>query len=209
MGYSTVVISREQQRITNWSGGTTAEIAIWPPEADYAKRNFIWRLSAARVDLDESTFTSLPGIKRILMVTGGAVKLIHEGHHQIQLDPFDQDCFCGDWLTKCVGRASDFNLMMAEGCEGTLCHVCVPGEKAISINADVPAADNACHAILLYCVDGAMQFTVGEKLFSLATGDTLLVRGQDATILPQICVANTANNGRKLIRTDLWWREEL
>lgn len=57
------VITKEQQKTSTWSGGTTTQLAIYPEDADYGKRNFTWRLSSATVEAEESVFTSLPGIK--------------------------------------------------------------------------------------------------------------------------------------------------
>ena len=37
-------------RVSHWSGGQTAEIALWPPQSSYADRNFLWRLSSATVE---------------------------------------------------------------------------------------------------------------------------------------------------------------
>lgn len=104
---------------THWSGGTTTQLAIWPAEADYAARNFTWRVSTATVEAEESEFTRLPGISRILMSLEGTIGLEHQGHHSAVLEPFEQDSFMGDWTTRSYGRATDFNLMMA-GASGTV-----------------------------------------------------------------------------------------
>ncbi|MDR1874342.1 MAG: HutD family protein [Synergistaceae bacterium] len=114
------IIRGKEQSTGVWAGGTTTQLAIWPPDADYAMRNFRWRMSSARVDLEESTFTALPGIRRLIMILEGRVRLVHEGRHEINLDAFDQDAFDGGWNTLSQGRCVDFNLMMAAGCEGSL-----------------------------------------------------------------------------------------
>ena len=41
---------------TQWSGGATTQLAIAPKGAVYADRDFLWRLSSATVELDESDF---------------------------------------------------------------------------------------------------------------------------------------------------------
>src|SRR5579875_3661463 len=103
------LIRRGEQTTNTWSGGTTTEIAIYPNNSEYGKRNFLWRLSTATVDVEESLFTPLPGISRILMVTEGTMTLQHEGHHSVHLAPFEQDKFEGAWTTRCMGRGRDFN----------------------------------------------------------------------------------------------------
>ena len=66
---------------TNWSGGTTTQLYIYPPTADYAKRNFKFRLSTAKVEAEKSDFTSLPGISRQLMILDGDLTITHQKHY--------------------------------------------------------------------------------------------------------------------------------
>ena len=114
------IITSGQHRTSTWSGGTTTELAMFPPCASYTARDFAWRLSTAVVTAPESTFTSLPGYHRLLMVLEGKMKLEHAGHHQVTLLPFEQDSFSGSWLTRCTGTGRDFNLMLADGWQGSL-----------------------------------------------------------------------------------------
>jgi len=76
MGYEVKLITKEQQKTSKWSGGTTTQLAIYPEDADYGKRNFTWRLSTATVEAAESVFTSLPGIDRIIKLKGIPIFLI-------------------------------------------------------------------------------------------------------------------------------------
>ena len=41
-------------QVSTWSGGKTIQIAISPEGAAYADRDFLWRVSSATVELDES-----------------------------------------------------------------------------------------------------------------------------------------------------------
>ena len=89
------LIRKGEQKEGVWAGGTTTQLAIGPEGADYAARRFDWRISTARVERDESDFTPLPGIRRILMVLEGSVYLTHDGVREIDLAPFEQDVFEG------------------------------------------------------------------------------------------------------------------
>ena len=51
------LLTRDDYVTTNWSGGTTTQLAIAPEGAVYGDRNFLWRLSSATVELDHSDFT--------------------------------------------------------------------------------------------------------------------------------------------------------
>jgi environmental stress-induced protein Ves len=117
----TKLVRREDQSVGTWSGGTTTQLAIWPPEADYERRDFVWRISTARVDSEESSFTPLPGFHRILTILEGGVRLVYEAQdlrRERDLRPFEQDEFEGAWNTVSRGRCVDFNLMTAPGCAG-------------------------------------------------------------------------------------------
>ena len=112
------IIRQADQITTEWSGGTTTQLAIYPPDSTYASRAFRWRLSSATVNVPESTFTSLSGFNRILMILSGTMRLKHEGHHETLLHACEQDTFDGSWTTTSFGRAVDFNLMTRTGASG-------------------------------------------------------------------------------------------
>lgn len=111
-------------KTTEWSGGKTTELFIYPPDGDYAARRFDARISSATVELEHSVFTSLPGVQRKLMLLEGEMQLIHKGHRERKMQPFvDIDEFSGDWETESFGKVRDFNLMTRNGVRGRLSFV--------------------------------------------------------------------------------------
>ena len=106
----------------NWASGTSTEIFIHPSDGSFAERDFLFRISTATVEAEESTFTFFEGITRHLMILKGNLKLIHEGRYTNELKPYEQDTFSGEWPTKAKGKVTDFNLMVKGGAEGTLSH---------------------------------------------------------------------------------------
>ena len=94
-----------------WANGTTTELVKYPEESDFLKRDFIFRISTATVEAEESTFSDFSGLTRILVILEGSLTLIHEGRYQKQLSPYEQDTFDGAWSTRSVGKVRDFNLM--------------------------------------------------------------------------------------------------
>jgi environmental stress-induced protein Ves len=112
------IIRKENIETTNWSDGTTSELFIFPTTSTYKELNFGFRLSRATIETEESVFTSLPNVKRKLMLLDGELELIHEGHHTKKLKPLQFDTFSGDWNTKSIGKATDFNLMMLGDVDG-------------------------------------------------------------------------------------------
>ncbi len=170
MKYS--LVRADDLHATTWSGGTTTELAIFPPGASYASRDFQWRLSTAVVTASESTFTSLPGYHRLLMVLSGEMHLKHAGQHQATLRPFEQDSFSGGWTTHCAGTGRDFNLMLGAGWRGSLQAIRMDEDGAISLE---PAASDATEAF--YCVSGQARIVLpGELRLLLGTGDFMILQ---------------------------------
>lgn len=114
------ILSQQDFKTTKWSGGETTELFIYPEDANFASRDFQFRLSTATVEVEESTFTPLDDVSRTLVLLEGEMKLIHEEHHSKLLLPFDQDSFDGGWNTKSIGKCIDFNLMTKGGCKGSI-----------------------------------------------------------------------------------------
>lgn len=128
------IYCEEDFRTGRWSGGTTTEMAIFPEDSSYLERNFIWRLSGAESDQEESSFTRLEGYDRILMVLKGHVVLAHGVERTVNLGEGEQDTFQGEIKTKCFGRLErDYNLIMAKGCRGRM--------ELMELSSDAKAAD--------------------------------------------------------------------
>lgn len=113
------IIRKEDIKTSNWSGGTTSELFIFPTNSLYKDLNFGFRLSRATIEVEESIFTPLPNVKRQLMLLDGELELIHEGYHTKKLKPLQFDTFSGSWNTKSIGKATDFNLMMLGNTTGS------------------------------------------------------------------------------------------
>ena len=110
----------EDFSVSKWMGGKTKELAIFPPGAKYIDRDFIWRLSSATVELEESDFSKLPDYDRVLMVMEGSAVLTYDGKKSIRLKELEQDSFDGGAKTKSYGKITDFNVMVRKGGDGIL-----------------------------------------------------------------------------------------
>jgi hypothetical protein len=176
MSYSVEVIRKDDQSTSTWSGGTTTQLAIYPAIAEYKARNFKWRLSSAGVEVAESTFTSLPGIYRHIMIIDGEMTIIHEGHHTTLLKPFMQDSFSGGWTTRSIGCARDFNLMLSEECKGELEAIFVKNDIYIDAMEIIP--DKKCMNITqgFYSAVGCAKMIInGAVEYALNEGDLIMI----------------------------------
>lgn len=110
----------EEFSTSNWSGGTTTQLYIYPEDGNYAERNFQARISSATVDVVKSEFTSLPNVKRYLMIFEGHLDLIHGVNTRVELEPYQVDEFDGGIPTVSYGKVVDFNLMLKDGADGVM-----------------------------------------------------------------------------------------
>ncbi|MCM1988693.1 HutD family protein [Oceanirhabdus seepicola] len=177
MSYGINVIRKKDFKTSEWSGGTTTQLMIHPQDSLYSERNFKWRLSSAKVDVEESTFTNLPGIWRIIMIIEGELKLKHKGHHKANLKPFQQDSFSGEYETRSFGKVTDFNLMMGKGCKGSLEHISLNNGESKNITfTNDGRHDTTDITEVFYCVDGEIEIlTEINETINLFQGDLISV----------------------------------
>lgn len=202
MDYCPRLIPPAAQRTSAWSGGTTTELAIFPPTGRYAERDFHWRLSTAVVTITESTFTSLPAYHRLLMVLTGEMRLEHTGQHSATLHPFEQDSFSGAWQTRCTGTGRDFNLMLAAGWQGELGPIRLhPG------NATAAAALRRGATEAFYCVNGQarLRLTGGDQIV-MSAGDFVLLEPESVAAAAEAPLRLTisAEGEADVIRATVW-----
>ena len=108
-----MLVKKAEDFITSkWSGGSTTELYIYPPQSVYREGNFKCRISSATVEVEKSDFTSLPEVKRYLSIFSGELKMIHGEKEEVILEPFEVDCFDGGVPTVSYGKVLDFNFML-------------------------------------------------------------------------------------------------
>lgn len=162
MSYSIKVIKKHMQITTVWSGGTTTQLAIYPEHAEYNKRNFLWRISTARIQDEQSLFTCLPDFWRKLMIIEGEVILEYEGSHQVELKPYEQESFSGGWVTRSMGKVTDFNLITAAGCQGELEALFIKEGTSHEIECHKNDVEFSLVTEAFYCTEGRVNVSINE-----------------------------------------------
>ena len=149
-----VLLTEEDYVTTNWSGGTTTQLAIEPQESVYANRDFLWRFSSAKVILEHSDFTPLPDYNRLIATVKGGLDMKVGDEARFSLAPYQIYSFDGAVSVESWGCCTDFNLMLRKGqCQGTLQALTLSAGSAVSWTAPVSAlwlsiADKAgCHCL--------------------------------------------------------------
>lgn len=187
MGKTWIVLTERDYRSSCWSGGTTTQIAIAPRDASYGQRDFLWRISSAAVEQEQSTFTPLPDYDRLLATLEGEIQLEHAGGGSTLLKPLQIHAFDGADPTVSCGRCRDFNLMLRKGrAKGEM--------KALRLRhaAEILPGDPRGGDQLLFCASGTVSVTDGERAVPLSPGESLLTEaasslqltaGEEETVL--------------------------
>ena len=169
-----------------------------PAEASYAERNFLWRVSSATVELEESEFTSLPDYDRWIATLEGSITLTHGDGQRVCLAPFEVYTFDGGVSTHSVGRCTDFNLMLRKGkCRGSLraLHASVEAEEKIvfenAFGEEFPTA-----VMVICCVQGECQLAAGSDGITLRAGESAVV---------EAAVALTTKTPVDLMIAEVWY----
>lgn len=168
------LLTKDDYVTTNWSGGTTTQLAIASEGAVYADRDFFWRLSSATVELEHSDFTPLPDYDRLLAVLEGVIQLKIGQGKPFPLVPGRVAAFDGGVPVESWGRCVDFNLMVRKGKGRGSLHE-LRREKALEETIQPEAG--TC-GLAVYCVSG--KACLPEYGLEARAGQTLLcVEGQD------------------------------
>lgn len=173
------IIRKNELLTTEWSGGTTTQLLIYPKDSKYSERNFKWRVSSAKVEVEKSEFTHLPNIFRILMVLDGELILQHEGKEKVELKAFEQDSFMGDLKTKSFGKVTDFNLMMSEGCSGKIESIKLNPKSSINIILNNKDVKSEFITDIFYVVNGDIDLIMKNESYSISEGDLFYINRQD------------------------------
>ncbi len=170
------LLTKDDYIVSRWSGGTTTQIAIMPPDASYTDRSFLWRLSSAMVEDEESDFTALPDYDRWLLLLEGSLDITHDNSSAVRLMPYEAHAFDGGSRTRAKGRCTDFNLMLRKGKScGTVCPLRLSGQGEREVRFGNPPRNGLSNrAVLLFCgggegvvesLEGRAEITEGESVF--------------------------------------------
>jgi len=109
------IIKKDQGTITKWADGTTRELFIYPQESSLEARDFIFRISSAKINTKHSVFTNFIGFDRYIIPLNGDLQIKHENGPYITLKPNMLHYFDGDVKTESIHTQKqliDFNLII-------------------------------------------------------------------------------------------------
>lgn len=187
------VLSPADFRRMPWKngGGTTTEIAAFPPGAGL--ESFAWRVSMADVDRD-GPFSIFSGVDRTLvLLEGRGIRLTGDGEPVDLRATFEPIDFSGDLDLMCTlvaGPIRDFNLLVRRGKARGNVVVRREGGEAIA-----PAHTHVCYAAV-----GASECLVaGHPPLALPEAHALLVTVEDGAAVQGLVVNPVAAGSVALV----------
>lgn len=109
-------ISKDTLIPTIWDGGETFEYYIYPENALYANRYFLFRISVATINKVPSTFTKFKNYQRFLVMLDNDLNININGKEE-SYTPNDVFKFDSDSDITSYTKGNDFNLMVSKNVE--------------------------------------------------------------------------------------------
>lgn len=165
------LVKANKLQVSEWAGGSTTQLYIYPESAQVANKDFEYRISTATVELEESTFTLFPNYQRKLMILEGVLDLFHEDQYAIQLHPFDQDSFSGDWISHSKGKVIDYNVIFTAKYASEIFHFELSKGEEVKLNC--------METTLLYVLYGEIAVSKGIA----QRKDVIIIKGQGELVV--------------------------
>lgn len=111
------IIKKEDFITTKWAGGETTQLAIYPENAVFSEKNFLWRISSATFTSTQSKFSDFSGYQRYILPLEGRLKIYHQGLYIRELDKNEIEYFDGSWNTFSENTLDcrDYNFIVKSG----------------------------------------------------------------------------------------------
>ncbi|RKR08290.1 environmental stress-induced protein Ves [Flavobacterium sp. 90] len=148
-----------------WSGGLTYEYMIYPKTANYADRDFVFRISSATIEEVPSKFTKFKGFYRYLVMLDNSLHIEINKEKKIY-EKYEIMEFNSDDEVTSYTKGIDFNWMVSE----KIRHHKL---KITNINQNYNA-----EIIVLFSLD-TTTITVNEKQYDLEPYDLLVIENPE------------------------------
>ncbi len=109
-----LLLSKNNALLSKWSGGTTAQLMIFPESSEYKDRDFDFRISVATIDDETSVFTSLPDYHRYMVALSEQINITNNDM-PVELKRCELYEFEGYDKVESFGKATDLGIMCRRG----------------------------------------------------------------------------------------------
>jgi environmental stress-induced protein Ves len=156
-----ILLPKKDSKASVWSGGLTYEYMIYPKTANYADRDFLFRISSATIEQVPSEFTQFKGYYRYLVMLDNALhievnkeKKVYEKYEIMEFNSNDE--------VTSYTKGTDFNWMVAEK---------IARHKLEIVNNN---HNYTAEIILLFSLHTSV-ITINEKPYYLEPHDLLVI----------------------------------
>lgn len=159
------IISKKNLNASVWDGGKTFEYFIYPPEATYAKRDFLFRISTATIEKTPSNFTQFENYQRFLVMLDNDLNIQRNGkkerYKKEEVFSFDSN---DEIISQTLGN--DFNLMIDKERLSA---------KVFFLNAEIQSK----HSIIFLFSLTDVRIKINNKRVDLKKDDLILIENKD------------------------------
>lgn len=160
----TKILKKSDYKITNWSGGTTTEILIYPKGSTLENRDFIFRVSSATCEDGKNIFSDFTGYNRYITSLDNDLYLENQGNDLV-LKPYEIFSFDGEHVTASKSAVTDFNLIIKKGFTGSLRSESFEDKIQLKIFGGYN---------LIFIPEGNILMTIDGKTTELEASDTIV-----------------------------------
>ncbi|MDQ8013541.1 MAG: HutD family protein [Flavobacterium nitrogenifigens] len=159
------LFSKKNTKPSIWSGGLTYEYMIYPKTANYADRDFAFRISSATIEQVPSEFTKFKGYHRYLVMLDNdldvEVNKEKKAYEKYEIMEFNSD----DEVTSFT-KGTDFNWMVSE--------------KISHHKLEIANGNQNCNAevVIVFPLYRTI-ITINEKPYHLEPYDVLVIENQE------------------------------
>ncbi|MFH6946234.1 HutD family protein [Flavobacterium sp. FlaQc-50] len=155
---------KENSKASVWSGGLTYEYLIHPKTANYADRDFAFRISSATIEQVPSEFTKFKGYYRYLVMLDNDLHIDLNKEKKVY-EKYEIMEFNSDDEVTSYTKGIDFNWMVSE--------------KISHHKLKIANSNQNCNAqiVILFSLDTTV-ITINEKPYDLKPYDLLVIENQ-------------------------------
>ncbi|TDP00124.1 HutD family protein [Flavobacterium sp. 245] len=107
------LLSKKDSKASIWSGGLTYEYLIYPETANYADRDFVFRISSATIEEMPSEFTKFKGYHRYLVMLDNSLHIEVNKEKKVY-EKYEIMEFNSDDEVTSYTKGIDFNWMVSD-----------------------------------------------------------------------------------------------
>ena len=156
---------KKNNKASIWSGGLTYEYMIYPKTANYADRDFVFRISSATIEKEPSEFTKFKGYYRYLVMLDNCLDIEINKEKKVY-EKYEIMEFNSDDEVTSYTKGIDFNWMVSE--------------KTAHHKLKITNSNQQCNAEILFLFSlNITTIKINENCYDLEPYDLLVIENPE------------------------------